>query len=112
MNSQLRTSTVVVALVACFAFQPAHAGPKKPVIPSEVISFGELDLTKDSDARVLYRRLQRAALRVCHEVIGPSITIEVGKCAAVLVDASVSEVNRPTLTAVHHRAARNLSASR
>ncbi len=111
MNGQIRIATAIATLVACFVFEPSQAAPK-PVAPSEIISLSGLNLEKEADARILYRRLQKAALEVCQRVVGPTVTIEVGKCASALLDQAVSEVNRPTLTALHGREVPRLSARR
>ena len=76
------------------------------------LSLSGLDLNKDADVRTLYQRLQRASFDVCKKVVGPMMTIEVGKCASDLLDVAVSQVNRPALTALHGRPVLELSASR
>jgi len=111
VNNQIRIATAFVALVACFACEQSRAAPP-PVAPSEVISLLGLNLENEADTKVLYRRLQKAALKVCHEVIGPMVTVEVGKCSSMLVDIAVAEVNRPALTALHGRPVPRLTASR
>ena len=110
MKAQIRIAAAAVALVTCLAFEPSHAAP--PRVPSVVVSLSGLDLNKDADVRTLYQRLQRASFDVCKKVVGPMMTIEVGKCASDLLDVAVSQVNRPALTALHGRPVLELSASR
>jgi UrcA family protein len=112
MNGQIRIVTAAVAtLVTCFVFEPSWAA-RMPAAPSIAVSLAGLNLDKEDDARVLYRRLQKAALEVCQQVVGPTMTVQVGKCASGLLDRAVSEVNRPALTAVHGRPTPPLSARR
>ncbi len=112
MNGQIRIVTAAVAtLVTCFVFEPSWAA-RMPAAPSIAISLSGLNLDKKEDAKILYHRLQKAAFRVCQQVVGPTMTVEVGKCASGLLDRAVSEVNRPTLTALHGRPVPPLSARR
>lgn len=111
MNRQIRLATVAATLVACFVFEPSQAA-RMPAIPSEAVSLAGLNLESEADAKVLYRRLQNATMQVCRQVLGRRVTIELGQCASTLLDIAVAEVNRPTLTALHGRAVRRLTASR
>ncbi len=40
----------------------------------------------EADAKILYRRLQKASQQVCQQVLGNRLTAEVGQCASRLLD--------------------------
>src|SRR5262245_35628279 len=109
MKAQIRIAVAAVALVTCVAFQPSQAAPPAP---SVVVSLSGLNLDNEADVKVLYQRLQKASFAVCTRTVGPTMSIEVGKCASALLDVAVSEVNRPALSALHGRPLPEMSARR
>jgi UrcA family protein len=111
MNTQIRLVTAVATLVACLVFEPSQAA-RMPTTPSVSISMAGLNLDTEADAKILYRRLQKASQEVCQRVLGNRLTVEVGQCTSHLLDIAVSEVNRPTLTALHGRSVPPLTARR
>jgi len=110
-NTQIAIVTAVAALVACLVFEPSQAA-RMPATPSVAISLAGLNLDSEADAKILYRRLRKASQQVCQQVLGNRLTVEVGQCASRLLDIAVSEVNRPTLTALHGRPVPPLTARR
>lgn len=64
------------------------------------VSYAELDLTKPEGARVLLKRLDRAARQVCGEADIRSASARQSKmCRDQAVARAVGFVNRPALTA-------------
>ncbi len=69
---------------------------------SETVTYADLDLGRDAGARALLVRITGAARRVCgpapetHESAAPF-----KKCVDRAVDHAVTEVNRPTVNALH-----------
>lgn len=66
------------------------------------VSFAELDLSKPAGARVLYRRLQNAASRVCGA--RDSITYNsrsTRECYDTALSNAVMDVNSPLLSQIH-----------
>jgi UrcA family protein len=70
-----------------------------------VVDASELDLADASDAEVLYRRIQRAAVTMCRDVgieWGVKRVLQRRKCIAAAVDDAVTRADAPLLTALHH----------
>jgi UrcA family protein len=110
MKAQIRIAAATLVLVTGVAFGTSHAAA--PAAPSVAVSLAGLNLEKAADAKVLYKRLQKASFQVCQKVIGTNMTTEVGKCASDLLDLAVWQVNRPALSALHGREALELTARR
>jgi UrcA family protein len=72
-------------------------------IPSVTVHFEELDLSRPAGARVLYKRIERAAFKVCEDSVGAIAVrrIKTGSCYQNAVANAVAEVNRPQLYAIH-----------
>ena len=69
---------------------------------STEVSFRDLDLNTQSGAAKRYRRIQRAAARVCrYEPTLAQAQIIWQDCVLRTVDAAVAKVNNPLLTALH-----------
>ena len=69
---------------------------------AETVSYADLDLGRDAGARVLLSRINGAAKRVCGpvpEMHEPKAPFK--KCVDRAVDHAVTEVNRPTVNALH-----------
>ena len=78
----------------------AWAGP--PATRRVEVSFRDLDLSTQSGAAKLYRRIQAAARNVCqHEPTSPRAQIIWQYCVLPTVDAAVANVNSPLLTELH-----------
>ena len=66
------------------------------------VSFRDLDLSTQSGAAKLYRRIQAAARNVCqYEPTSPRVQIIWQYCVLPTVDAAVANVNSPLLTELH-----------
>jgi UrcA family protein len=69
---------------------------------SAEVSFRDLDLNTQAGAAKLYRRIQGAAQRVCgYEATLVKARSTWQHCVRPTVDAAVTNVNNPLLTALH-----------
>ena len=69
---------------------------------SETVSYADLDLGRDAGARALLTRINGAAKRVCGPAPDPHQShAAFKKCIDHAVDHAVTEVNRPTVNALH-----------
>ena len=72
---------------------------------SIVVKYADLDLTRPEDVKVLYLRIHRAAARACGErsITGSNLPLPSwSSCVAQAVDAAVTQLDRPALSAYHH----------
>lgn len=82
-------------------------------VPNEnvVVSFADLDLSRDDAVLALYQRLQKAANEACandYHGIGPRIIATrirnlTRGCSEEALDNAVKQVNNPGLTDLHNR---------
>jgi UrcA family protein len=79
---------------------PAVAG-EELVTKSQVVRFGDLNLTTDDGAQTLYKRIKVAAHQVCEGADDRFGYSEYRKCMKKAVDEAVAKVDRPTLHLVH-----------
>lgn len=73
---------------------------------SIAVRYSDLDLSRPSDVRVLYRRIRFASEESCglSELTGSHQRLPSWKrCVAGAIDQAVAQVDRPALTAYHRR---------
>ena len=100
MSTKLDTAINAFSLVAALALSAAgHAQNPHAAAPSFTVRYSELDLLSDAGAHALYERIQNAALHVCRQVAPLGINNQ--RCQQTLIDAAVTDVNAPALTALH-----------
>ena len=102
LTSKLKPPSHCCALVAICLLGVATAWADPSGTRSTEVSFRDLDLNTQSGAAKLYRRIQGAAQRVC----GYEPTLAKAQsiwqhCVLPTVDAAVTKVNNPLLTALH-----------
>jgi UrcA family protein len=95
---------LALAIALPAAAQAASARDASTVVS---VRYNDLNLSQRSDARVMMRRLDRAALEACNatgfsarayrEVVRRSACYRGG------MDAAVASLNVPTVTALHHQ---------
>jgi UrcA family protein len=105
MTTKLNSAIGAFALLATFGLgAPAFAQSRTPPVPSATVGYRDLDLSSPAGIHTLYERIQHAAWRVCQQTVavqhGPG-TIEILKCREAVVDATVRQLNKPALTALH-----------
>ena len=98
-------AAAVLTVVWLAAAQPAHAD--EYAVKTTTVKYGDLNLQSEAGARALYRRLQRAATRVCGDDYR---SFGWRQCYQKALSGAVDDVGAPTLMAVH-RAARVSGAS-
>jgi UrcA family protein len=90
-------AATVLTAVWMAAAQPAHAN--EPGIATAKVSYSDLNLQNEAGARVLYRRLQSAAERVCGS--GEQHNRAWQQCYETALADAVRSVGAPKLLAVH-----------
>ena len=77
-----------------------HAGPAG-IGRSERVRFADLDLNRQVDAVILYRRIQRAAEHVCSDFDHPRLFMQrvYADCRQLAIEDAVSRIDRPALSA-------------
>jgi UrcA family protein len=105
-----KSSTLIgIAVLCAAAFTAAGAIAAAPqdtdTVSSMSVKYLEADLAQPGGAQLLYRRLQGAARRVCHEPDRRQLAryAEFQQCFERAVDDAVAKVNVTALTAYHHR---------
>ena len=103
MNTTLRTklyTAICCALGAYFSMltTPVDADGLSP--PTKTVKFDDLNITTAAGAKVLYRRIQTAAVEVCPAQFSYSLRMEQAQRACVdhAIDNAVKKVNSPALT--------------
>lgn len=101
----------LIAAVALAMAIPAAAQAGAAAHATSVVSVrhSDLDLSRSDDARVMMRRLDRAALQTC-DARGFSARaqreiVRRSACYQQSMDQAVASLNAPTVTAMHHKAA-------
>jgi UrcA family protein len=102
-NPSTRAAFVSATLVFTLACGAASAMPasSSPDVPSRVVRYSDLDITRTSGAAALYARIEAAARSVCQPAFGfPETRMEgeLRKCQRQAIDRAVNDVNAPLLT--------------
>jgi UrcA family protein len=95
-----RFTTTMMIFGLALGFQSAHAASPENV-PTVVVHFADLDLSRSEGAIVLYRRLKGAAATVCAPLDDREIARHVSfeACVQSAISAAVAKVDKPALTA-------------
>jgi UrcA family protein len=97
-----RFITTMMIFALALGFQSAHAAPPENV-PSVVVHFADLDLSRSEGATVLYRRLKGAAETVCAPLDGGDLARHMSfkACVQNAISTAVAKVDQPALSAYH-----------
>jgi UrcA family protein len=106
MNTTIQNTARAAAFLLCGAIalctlqltaQAADEG-----LPSKRVSYADLDISKPAGAKVLYKRIVRAANEVCQISGYDSFAAAqmVNRCIDRAVDNAVKDVNSPALSAL------------
>ena len=106
MNTTIQNTAHVAALFLCSAIalcalqataQAADNGP-----PSKRVSYADLDISTPAGAKVLYRRIVRAAKDVCDSAGLDSLGAAqlANRCIDYAIDNAVKDVGSPALSAL------------
>jgi UrcA family protein len=106
MNTTIQNTARAAAFLLCGAIAvctlqlTAHAADEG--MPSKRVSYADLDISKPAGAKVLYKRIVRAANEVC-QINGFesfAATQLVNRCMDRAIDNAVKEVDSPALSAL------------
>jgi UrcA family protein len=95
------TLTMTIFALA-LAFQSAHAASPQNV-PSVVVHFADLDLSRSEGITVLYHRLKGAAETVCAPHDGRDLARHMSfkACVQSAISTAAAKVDQPALTAYY-----------
>lgn len=98
-----RLITTMTTVALTLGFQSAFAAPPQDV-PSMVVHFADLDLSRTAGAGVLYQRLRGAAETVCAQLVDRDLAIQLShaRCVRAAIRNAVEKVNQPMLTAYYN----------
>lgn len=98
------TVAVGCAALALLATNASAGQEPDTYVPRQRVDFQDLDLSKQSDAKRLYRRLKLAASEVCvgyPEARGSLRHTARGRCEHAAITNAVETIGNPNLTALH-----------
>jgi len=97
-----RFTTTMMIFALAIGFQSAHAAPLQNV-PSVVVHFADLDLSRSEGATVLYQRLKGAAKTVCAPLDDRNLARHQSfeACMQNAISTAVAKVDEPALTAYY-----------
>lgn len=107
MYAMKRSSRILTVCLAALMLSDAATAASTSVrsdgLPRVVVRYHELDLSRQDGARVLYKRIQRAAVTVCsHSVIPFTIpNLMRSPCYRDAIENAVAQVNNAQLYAIH-----------
>ena len=101
-TAMYRFTIKMMIFALALGFQPAHAAPPENV-PSVVVHFADLDLSRSEGATVLYQRLKGAAETVCAPLDDRNLARHMGfkACVQTAISTAVAKVDQPALTAYY-----------
>jgi UrcA family protein len=104
MSTLYRTAAAAFAALVLLPVA-AHAGEGEVSKRTTVVSYADLDPSREADARVLLRRLGHASARVCRgdERVETTAT---RRCREAAVADAVRSIRAPLLSRLHDRGAR------
>lgn len=97
-----RFTTTMTMFALALGFQSAYAAPPENV-PSIVVHFADLDLSRSEGAAVLYQRLKGAAETVCAPLDDRDLARHMSfkACVHSAISTAVTKVDQPALTAYY-----------
>ena len=98
---------LALALATPIAAQAAAPGdPGGPEQTAVKVRFDDLNLNRESDAKVMLTRLDRAALSACGASEGSlreyQAAVRASACYRSSLDQAVAQVNAPAVTGLYH----------
>jgi UrcA family protein len=97
-----RLTITMTIFALALGFQSAQAAtPEK--VPSVVIHYADLDLSRSEGTVILYQRLRRAAFVVCAALDDAALKRQLmfNACMEHAISTAVTQVHKPTLTAYY-----------
>lgn len=107
-QSKRLTRAGIAAFAVCTSLI-AYSASAEPKVKTQAVSYADLDLSKPAGAQTLYKRIKAAARHVCGPVdqytfVTPPAAFR--ECFEKAVADAVSQVDRPSLTALHREETR------
>src|SRR5215471_7291006 len=99
------TSIVAVALAAPAAAEKL-AWTDIDHVRSATVYAADLDLTRESDAQVLYQRIEDAAQSLCMTELTFDTKTHRRQCVESAIDRAIDRANAPQLSAIHSQSER------
>jgi len=98
--------TLVASAALTLLAQAGHADAQRADRPKLVVQYADLDLTSASGAKILYRRIHAAAVKVCGipDLMQLAAVAAAKACSDRAIADAVASIDNPLLTA-RHRAA-------
>lgn len=95
-----RVITTMMIFALGFGLQSGHAATSAENVPSRVVHFSDLDLSRTADVAVLYQRLKGAARAVCAPLDIRKLEryLRYKACVQSAISTAVAKVDRPELT--------------
>jgi UrcA family protein len=106
MNTTVKNTLRAASFFLCGALTlgtlQASARAADQGLPSEKVSYADLDLSKPAGAKTLYHRIVAAANRVCSTNVPMYIPTQRGvrECTDRAIDKAVKDVGSPALSAL------------
>jgi UrcA family protein len=105
MNTTIQTKlrAAIYCLCAAASMNALGAASAADTPPTRRVSYADLDISKPAGAKVLYRRIDAAAHRVCvfDARMDPGIAQRQRACIKQAIDNAVKSVNSAALTELH-----------
>jgi UrcA family protein len=99
MKREILSACAALSLAGLsFAARPTEA------LPSELVRYADLNLDSSDGQIALYRRIARAAARVCNQAQGVNKLVvprTLRTCRANALDRAIAELDVPALSALH-----------
>lgn len=110
MNTTIQNTAHAAAFFLCGAIAlctlQATARASNEALPSQKVSYADLDISKPAGAKVLYGRIVSAARHVCALYGSRDLTSMqwVNECTDFAIDKAVKDVGSPALSALRPNA--------
>lgn len=115
MNALSRLTWPILSVAACLACAQTAIGEEqeRTDVPSVKVYYGDLNLQRDEAVASLYRRIQRAAERVCERPNERAVQqiYATRKCAETAIERAVVSINMPALSKYAARTKASASAA-
>jgi UrcA family protein len=117
MNVSIRTLVASVAIVTSVPAVHAGTNLSESVLRAQmVIHYGDLDLSKEHDAKAMLRRIDRAAIDVCggqrpFGLYDGLSQREFAKCRADAIATAVAHLGKPVVSRVYSAASASTRGS-
>ena len=117
MNTTFKNTLRAASFFLCGALTlgtlQATARAADGALPSEKVSYADLDISKPAGAKVLYRRIVAAANRVCSVGVYMYSPTQKGlrECTNTAIDKAVKDVGSPALSALRPTGAMHLASN-